>query len=63
MTPTKTPAERQRAFRARKAESPEVRGIFAHPQPTKLQIGVMYGALPRPTAVARPASARIDLMP
>ena len=31
MTPTKTPAERQRAFRARKAESTEVRGIFAHP--------------------------------
>ncbi len=28
----KTNAERQRAFRARKAETPEVRGIFAHPE-------------------------------
>lgn len=28
----KTAAERQAAFRARKAESPEVRGIFAHPE-------------------------------
>lgn len=27
----KTSAERQAAFRARKAETPEVRGIYAHP--------------------------------
>jgi hypothetical protein len=27
----KTTAERQREFRQRKAEAPEVRGIFAHP--------------------------------
>lgn len=27
----KTNAERQAAFRASKAESPEVRGVFAHP--------------------------------
>ena len=33
MTPAKTPAERQAAFRARKAQADtaEVRGIFAHP--------------------------------
>ena len=37
MTTAKTPEERernaryQREFRARKAEAPEVRGIFAHP--------------------------------
>lgn len=29
MTTAKTPAERQAAFRARKAQTPEVRGIFA----------------------------------
>lgn len=28
---TMTPAQRQAAFRARKIDSPEVRGIFAHP--------------------------------
>ena len=27
----KTTTERQREFRARKADTPEVRGIFAHP--------------------------------
>ncbi len=27
----KTTAERQREFRQRKADTPEVRGIFAHP--------------------------------
>ena len=31
MTPAKTPAERQAAFRARKIDLPEVRGVFAHP--------------------------------
>jgi len=31
MNAAKTNAERQREFRARKAEAPEVRGIFAHP--------------------------------
>ena len=28
----KTPAERQAAYRARKAATPEVRGIFARPE-------------------------------
>lgn len=31
MTPAKTNAQRQAAFRARKAATPEVRGVFAHP--------------------------------
>lgn len=31
MSAAKTTTERQREFRARKADTPEVRGIFAHP--------------------------------
>ena len=32
MTAAKTNAQRQQALRDRRAETPEVRGIFAHPE-------------------------------
>lgn len=55
MSAAKTSTERQQAFRARKAETPEVRGIFAHPDDhASIKAHAAKLASKRQKALARP---------